>query len=50
MPKIGCQHCGLVLEVQEPEPALTRSCPNCAATMRPLTSEDAKAIKSASDS
>ena len=37
MRHIGCQRCGLVMEMAEHERNTTRPCHRCVATMRPVT-------------
>ena len=45
MPMIGCQRCGLVMEMAAQEPTTTRPCHRCAATMRPVTQRDAAMLR-----
>ena len=45
MPLIGCQRCGLVMEMAEQERTTTRPCHRCAATMRPVTERDAVKLR-----
>jgi len=42
---IGCQRCGLVLDVVQPVASQTRTCHRCAATMRPMREQDVTAMR-----
>jgi hypothetical protein len=45
MAKLGCQRCGLVLEVFDEQATVTRPCHRCVSTMRPLADDEATHLR-----